>query len=556
MIEINKLYNQSFFSKFLEEGFFCINILKEYLMKFPEKSKEILGSKDYNPISHQNYKLVNELFNQLSPNEVKYLKEYDSKNETFFSSNIIKDKINHTFGRNSPRSPKGYQNLYSDLSKVLNTFNYEENSQENFFYKSIFEKHLLSETKSGESDNLTSEKYFSLIFYNFLYENPNYIQKFIDNNNSDTNSKKIYQYFIQNININKKDWYYEYTKNLKKKYGYSKQDLHNENLDRIYEATWRLDIKVIKKDEFFETVYIYDKDRVKIIPITSLGDFEKFLIEDTDKNSLFFRGQSDSNYLFHPSIIRNKNILKNENKIYEESLVRNPEEYLNIYQTHLDILKKMQHYNVPTRLMDITDNLLVGLFFAIESNDEKDGELIVLQKKTEDLKYTRSDNVSILCSLPPFSQQEKNEIFNLAHSIHPDSDYKDIEELNRATEELNKHPIIKRLHHEVTSEKAFEPEIRPDTFYKDLFVIPKRDNRRIIQQSGSFIICTLNINIHSSINKSRLKDNKKIKQIFVIPSKAKNDLKDSLSMFGINNSTIYPEIEKVADFLKEKYSRI
>ena len=208
----------------------------------------------------------------------------------------------------------------------------------------------------------------------------------------------------------------------------------------------------------------------------------------------------------------------------------------------------MQHYNIPTRLMDITDNLLVGLFFAIESNQQVDGELIVLKQNISDLKYTRSDSVSILCSLPPFSQKEKNSILDLSANLI-DRNLKPEEKI----EQLNEESIIKRLRHEINREKTFEPEIDPKTFYKDLFVIPKRDNRRIIQQSGSFIICTLNINSRGAINKDRLEDNNSLKQIFIIPAKMKGDLINSLTLFGINNSTIYPEMEKVSDFIKEKY---
>lgn len=46
----------------------------------------------------------------------------------------------------------------------------------------------------------------------------------------------------------------------------------------------------------------------------------------------------------------------------------------------------MQHYNIPTRLMDITDNLLVGLFFAIEQIQQVDGELNCSETKYIRLK--------------------------------------------------------------------------------------------------------------------------------------------------------------------------
>ena len=553
MIEIQSMYNQIFFSKIFEEGFFCANILKELFDNFQETEKEIFKNKENNPISIRNYQSINSLFNDLSTSELEYIqKNIKDKQQSehiiskqfdkyYGRESLIWESIHETILLNFPTEPKRnnlkwWSSLVYDLSKVIQRFHDEDYRKKDFFYTSVL-KEYMNNLRISYDDAQPIKDYFNFMIIDFFSKNGKEFSK--TNNN---HFIEFINYFINNCEKNKKQWYQIYLRNLHTKYGDFPYELKNKILKERNSSKWKieLDNELYKKENI---IYLYDKKRVHIHAIKSLEDFSSVLNVDTDKNSLFFRGQSDSNYLFHPSIIRSSNILKNENNIYEESLARNPEEYLNIYQTHLDILKKMQHYNVPTRLMDITDNLLVGVFFAIESNDEKDGELIVLQEKKDDLKYTRSDSVTILCSLPPFSQKEKNEIFNLASST-------------KSPQQLNGNPIIKRLLHEVTSEKAFEPEIKSETFYKDRFVIPKRDNRRIIQQSGSFIICTLNINAHSSINNSRLRDSKdkNLNNIFVIPSQVKGDLKASLNMFGINHSTIYPEIEKVADFLKEKYS--
>ena len=93
---------------------------------------------------------------------------------------------------------------------------------------------------------------------------------------------------------------------------------------------------------------------------------------------------------------------------------------------------------------------------------------------------------------------------------------------------------------------AFEREIVPLDLLTPQFVQPNRDNPRILKQDGAFIISGLDASDKESDNKIR----EFLVKELIIPKEAKEQLRKELEYVGINQASLFPEVDKVADYLR------
>lgn len=276
--------------------------------------------------------------------------------------------------------------------------------------------------------------------------------------------------------------------------------------------------------------------------IKNISDFitELRKIPGPRKTELFFRGHSDVGFELKPSIYRSEKLILNENIIIKEFILRTPIDFLN-EKSALEKLVKMQHYGLPTRLLDITSNPLVALYFACSGNENEDGRVVVFRIPNSHIKYYDSDTVSILANIAkrPISFNIKG-IQNL-----------DIETFNKENE-------IKYLLHEIKEEKAyFQPIIDPKDIEQVVAVKVKQSNNRIIKQSGAFLIFGINEEkgVCASIPEKWIVEftSKKEKIDFTIDKDSKNSILKELDTLGINESILFPELDNQARYLKNKY---
>jgi hypothetical protein len=260
-----------------------------------------------------------------------------------------------------------------------------------------------------------------------------------------------------------------------------------------------------------------------------------------------YRGQQNAKWDAIPSLMRTDlvGLERCEKRAIRDLMSVHPNEFSED-KTMFDRLVRMQHFGLPTRLMDVSVNPLIALYFATEDSSDHvndDGKVVALSIPSEREKYFDSDSVACIANLANMTAAEKDRIVKLRGS----RELKTPTAVERVR--INDDPTIQRLHQFIKEEKAhFLPIIHPIDLFKPYYVHPKMSNRRILAQSGGFIIYGLQpprpINFKQRI----------ISTYFVIPAKCKSIIRGSLNLLGINESTVYPELDRAAKRIKASYA--
>lgn len=290
-----------------------------------------------------------------------------------------------------------------------------------------------------------------------------------------------------------------------------------------------------------------------ISEIQNINKYNEFEESNIDlNNQIFYRGQANKNWDISASIFRN-NLLKYESNIILDAYGLNFNEVLK-YKNPFERLTVLQHYGLATRLLDVTLNPFVALYFACEESVEYEedednpdkfkrveNDGIIYFKKSEFENYT-SKNVKIISKIAELEFKKGYKIENLLEDLLDEkiinnTDYEKFKS-------TNKNEFIKILRN------AY-------------FVNSNRSNKRLINQSGAFLLAS-SINIQKEetnfTDKIISKANIELRHMFdnvnfIIPHKFKTKILEELSMYNISKGSLFPELESQMEYLKEIYSK-
>ena len=299
---------------------------------------------------------------------------------------------------------------------------------------------------------------------------------------------------------------------------------------------------------YYNEPYFTEFDRSITSVSSYISNIKHIKSKLTNPENLFFRGQKTDFWEVAPSIFRN-NYLNSEHMLMEKPLQKTPYEFL-ASRNDFEIMTKYQHYGMCTRLLDLTANPLVALYFACEefgkvsykyednSYKEKEPYGTIYFKKSDPIS-ANDFRIKIISALAKMDLSKENNLLLILNKL--------LEE-NIITEQQKKKWLKKDSYMNFVS-----------IIQKNYVVIPAYSNERLSRQNGLFLLTgSFNFILGDSIEESIIfKAQQDLKnefesEVLYIEGENKKSILEELDSYNINEATLFPELEHQLNYIKEK----
>ena len=255
----------------------------------------------------------------------------------------------------------------------------------------------------------------------------------------------------------------------------------------------------------------------------------------------YYRGQS-SPWKLRPSVMRSA-LRRAEGRMLREAMTRRPEDFA-AATSALSQWVRAQHHGLKTRLLDITRNPLVGLYYACQGEpapQAPDGVVHVFAVPSPLVKTFDSDVVSLVANFAKLNVLEQDLLLGKRRLLFDKPPW-DVG-VNRGDYGKAMRRLLGLIGQEIPRFEAVDPR----DFFKVFVVEPQQSFERIRAQSGAFLVSAF----HERFERSWvLRWNKSIPTylhyVLEVPATAKQAILEDLSLLGVTHEALFPSLDEVA----------
>jgi len=281
----------------------------------------------------------------------------------------------------------------------------------------------------------------------------------------------------------------------------------------------------------------------------SIGSVSDLLdeIHKLDKGvPLYFRGEQRCGWKPMSSVFR-EDLSEVEDKMLIDLTARRPQE-MSDARTALEQLQIAQHYGLGTRLLDVTENPLVALFFASEEDERydcEDGRLHVFAVPETLIKPFNSDTVSVIANFAKLSSSDKRWLLS-QDGLHPQRPF---------SAQYNYRAIMGRLYQKVREAKPhFEERIDMKDLYGVFVVEPQQKDERVRAQSSAFLVSAFREQFDYEQSADWNGAVRPYEHFTLrVRSGSKESILNDLKLMGITRQALFPGLESSASEVMRRY---
>lgn len=257
-----------------------------------------------------------------------------------------------------------------------------------------------------------------------------------------------------------------------------------------------------------------------------------------------------------PSVMRHPELREAEDRLLTDLVTRRPEE-MESHRLYFQRLVMARHYDLPTRLLDITRNPLVGLFYASgcacqlpdeEVCREPDGFLHQFQLNPSFVKPFDSDTVSLLANFTRLDHGEKDQILTRQTNSHAQQD--GASTLGKSGTAWDR--TMTRLRHFIAREKPYwEDRIDMRDLFRVVIVEPQRQFDRLRAHSGAFMLSAFHERFERWAVDQQFPGAAPYRHLrFVVPHDAKCRIRRQLASLNVTEEVLMADLQSAAGAVK------